>query len=114
MPPTSDPQPDPAFRELRIERSQLGDRWPLTVPWALLRCYSQTWLTITADGREYAMNGLALSCGFPSLDPIWAGGGITPRKNITPLFEVARDQLGHTTLSVMEVARLAKPRVCNQ
>jgi hypothetical protein len=96
---------------MRIERSQFGNGWPLTVPWATLRCYSQTWLTVTADGCERALNGLARSLGFPPIDPIWAGDGlIVPRKNIGPLFEAAREKLGHSQLSVLEVALLLKPR----
>jgi hypothetical protein len=112
MTPTSGQDKDGVpFLEVKITRSSVGDGWPLTVPWAMLRVYSGAFVTLNADGQEYALNGLALGCGFRPAHAVWAAGnGAFPRQGLAPLFEIAREQLGHRTdLTAAEIAALPRP-----
>lgn len=48
----------------RLTQAQLGPRWPLTVPAATVHCRNPTGpeagdVTVTINGVEYALNGLA-------------------------------------------------------
>lgn len=99
------------FRECQVSRHDVGDEWPFTVPWVRLRCYSFVWLTVEADGQEFALNGLALGCGFPSAKRIWAKGpGAFPRAGLAPLFRIAGELLAHRTdLTAAQIAALQPP-----
>jgi hypothetical protein len=61
--------------------STFGDKWPLTVPYAIVHCESRSspgrslqLATLEApDGETYAVNGTAKSHGdYADIDPIWA------------------------------------------
>ncbi len=88
------------FRFERVARTDLGDRWPLTVAAGTVICSSQGSRQIAtflpeASTREYALNGTADSMGWPSIRPIWAdddrpgfrGQGI--KKSIGPIISAA-------------------------
>jgi hypothetical protein len=61
--------------------SDVGEDWPLTVPYAIVSCTERTLggrllqlVTLTApDGAEYAVNGTAQDhTDLPDIEPIWA------------------------------------------
>lgn len=61
--------------------TKFGDEWPLTVPYAVVRCKNITAggmdlnvVTLDApDGTRYAVNGTAQAhTSYPEIDPIWA------------------------------------------
>ncbi|WIB33915.1 YebY family protein [Curtobacterium sp. MCSS17_005] len=61
--------------------TKFGDEWPLTVPYAVVRCKNITAggmdlnvVTLKApDGTRYAVNGTAQDhTSYPEIDPIWA------------------------------------------
>jgi hypothetical protein len=61
--------------------SDVGEDWPLSVPYVIVRCTERTLggrllqlVTLTApDGAEYAVNGTARDhTGLRDVDPIWA------------------------------------------
>ncbi|MGN8050086.1 DUF2511 domain-containing protein [Curtobacterium sp. 22159] len=61
--------------------TKFGDDWPLTVPYAVVRCKNITSggmhlnvVTLDApDGTRYAVNGTAQDhTSYPKIDPIWA------------------------------------------
>jgi len=99
---------DSPYKEAVLEREQFGDAWPFTQPRAILRCYCGVWLTAILDGCECAINGTALSRGFPPIDPFWAGGhGI--RKSMSPVFDAAMRLVNFSThWSAMDIAMLVK------
>lgn len=60
-----------------IERSDLGDKWPLTVDRGTLRCEGSGGIGdvifTTEDGTEYSVNGAAKSTGkYEDIMEIWA------------------------------------------
>ena len=61
----------PFQRERRVQRSDFGHTWPLTVESGVLSC--ETGAVTFDDGeRKFAVNGIARSRGFGALDPITA------------------------------------------
>lgn len=85
-----------AAGERVVTKSDLGDRWPLTVDSGTLRCRpfrdNLQILTIEVDGKIWAVNGTAIGQGFPEIDPIWKGNPEIPgaRVNIGPLIDLAK------------------------
>lgn len=58
-----------------VSSDEFGADWPLTVDSGDLRCegsdgFGAVVLT-DPDGNEYGVNGVALSQGYPPIDPIW-------------------------------------------
>lgn len=51
--------------------SSEGWEWPLTVDSATVFCSGSGRLVINAEGKNYALNGLAKGDGLPALNPIW-------------------------------------------
>ncbi|MCZ4099856.1 DUF2511 domain-containing protein [Streptomyces sp. H39-C1] len=45
--------------------------WPFTVSSGRIRCALGKAVTFSANGQEYALNGLAKGQGYPEIDPIW-------------------------------------------
>ena len=87
---------DPGPPTLRVHAVDYGDTWPLTRPKAVLRCRSPGALTATVDGREYALNGNAMAMEYPEIRPVWrdnpdTGASATPKVNLWPLMEAARE-----------------------
>lgn len=86
-----------------VTAEDLGEEWPLTVPWVLITGrrfdaagYRMTGITMTTpDGARYALNGSTQAhLGFPLLrpeDPVWADHPTIARmkRTITPLTDVA-------------------------
>jgi hypothetical protein len=54
----------------QVTRQELGNRWPLIVESGHVDCVSGA-LVFRHDGTTYALNGTALSKGYPGIDPIW-------------------------------------------
>lgn len=94
--------------ERKVGRERFGQAWPLTVAAGRVRVYDGIYITfIDQRGNEYAVNGSAKACGFPSIDPIWRNGDVLPKVNIDPLFEVARE-LGHHAATVSQKFELMR------
>lgn len=80
----------------QVSRSEMGDEWPLTVDAGELRCQGSGGVGAvtftTADGKTYAVNGIAKQNGVPAIDPIWAKDPSIPgtKKNIGPLLDRGR------------------------
>ncbi|WP_257387845.1 YebY family protein [Tahibacter caeni] len=83
-----------------VSKSDLGDRWPLTVDSGTLRCRpfrgNLQILTIEVDGKVWAVNGTAIGQGFPEINPIWKGNPEIPgaKINIGPLIDLAKSLCG--------------------
>ena len=85
--------------------TDFGEEWPLTVPYAVVRCQN-----ITTDGRSlqvatvddpdgnvYAANGAAKDHGkYPGIDPIWAPNPDVEglKIDLSPVTEAALDLCG--------------------
>ena len=54
-----------------ITQTEYGERWPFTVPKGELECRLPGIVTFKVDDIIYAINGLAISRGFQSIDNIW-------------------------------------------
>ena len=60
----------------------------LTVDGGTLACEGAGAVTFTVGGTTYAVNGMASGNGqWPDIDPIWAKGSDTPKKDIGPLID---------------------------
>lgn len=77
--PSPSPQPERegrsegeglASNELRVSRDEFGDAWPFKVDEGVIACEGLEY-TFTADGRTYALNGIAIQAGYPEIDEIW-------------------------------------------
>jgi hypothetical protein len=59
-----------------ISASDYGDEWPLTLQGGVLACEGAGMVTFTAEGKTYAINGLAGGAaderGWAEIDPVWA------------------------------------------
>lgn len=69
-----------------IHADAYGADWPLTVTRAELRCERGSAIVLTAEGRDYGVNGTALALGYPRPDPIMRDDG-PPKVSIAPLLE---------------------------
>lgn len=63
-----------------INRSDLGDAWPLTIEGGTLRCETdgprQLVTLDTGDGIEYGINGSARQFGFPDVKAVLRPGKV--------------------------------------
>ena|SRR5437660_8134727 len=79
---------DVAGSSVQVTRADFGDAWPLTVDGGTLACEGAGAVTFTVGGTTYAVNGMASGNGqWPDIDPIWAKGSDTPKKDIGPLID---------------------------
>lgn len=76
-------------RAVRVNAADFGDDWPLTVSEGVLRWEPPDAVVFVAEGKEYGVNGIALTLGYDKVDPIWADDpdDFIPKKNIGPLIE---------------------------
>lgn len=77
-----------------VTSADLGDAWPLTVDHGTIRRRGDAVTFVAPDGTEYALNGVAISAGFPEIEPIWqlaehATDDLPARVNIKPLRDLA-------------------------
>lgn len=73
-----------------VSQAEFGDAWPLTIDRGTLRCEPPGAVVFQAsDGSDYGVNGIALSQGYPEIDPIWADDPdpLVPKKSIGPLLD---------------------------
>ena len=77
---------------IRVTQEQFGDRWPLTVDAGEIECIDGFLLVFHYEDATYALNGAAISRGYPEIDPIWKdrADGIAPKENIGPLLKAGR------------------------
>jgi hypothetical protein len=58
-----------------VSSEEFGSSWPLNVDSGDLRCEGSKGFGAVVftdpDGNEYGLNGVALSQGYPPIDPIW-------------------------------------------
>ena len=99
--PTAKPKPcaDIAKNVLKnpsyVFKCQFGKAWPLTVDQGLVGCRDKpgTGLQILTffdpDGKEWALNGTALSAKYPAIDPIWKDDDFAGKVDIGPLIDRA-------------------------
>lgn len=79
-------------RQRRVQRSDLGDEWPLVVDEITLYCHHGA-VYLTANGKMYWVHGWARNylkargIEADELSEIWALG---PRKNIGPLLDLGK------------------------
>jgi len=76
--------------EAQISRADFGDEWPLTVDEGELRCEPPSRVVFTdPDGKEWGVNGMAVTHGYPEIDSIWADNPDFPdtKKSIGPLID---------------------------
>ncbi|WP_445305132.1 DUF2511 domain-containing protein [Microcoleus sp. Pol12B4] len=52
--------------------------WSLTVPSGILSCVDQAVIFTAPDGNQYAVNGFAITAGYPSIDPITLPDPVNP------------------------------------
>lgn len=74
----------------QVSRADFGDGWPLVVDQGQLRCEAPSRLVFTdPNGSEWGVNGMAITHGYPEIDPIWADNPEIPgtKKNIGPLID---------------------------
>lgn len=73
-----------------VSRAEFGEKWPLTVEAGEIECIDGHWVVFHHEGVGYALNGLARSRGYASIDPIWKDDPATESKvNINPLTQAA-------------------------
>lgn len=53
-----------------ITEEDFGDSWPFTVAAGMLRCEDLE-VTFESGGRTYAVNGRAITAGYPEIEPVW-------------------------------------------
>ena len=111
--PTDAPLDDPASQVLRA--SDLGDRWPLTVPEATVTCRPGGAVILLVDGREYAVNGMAMTLE-PRMTTIQNSGlwrdataGAGPKVNIGPIIDIGTDLCEGRRFTPVPVAAEATP-----
>lgn len=84
-------------RSQLLKASDFGDRWPLTVPEALVSCRPGDAVVVTVDGKDVAVNGLAMTMykSMPRIgdsglwrDATTAGG---PKVDIGPIIDIGLD-----------------------
>ena len=76
----------PPVQALLINRSYLGNDWPLSVESGTLRCEGAGAIVFTApDGTDYGVNALAAQ--YADIAPIWAADptGQFAKRDIGPL-----------------------------
>ena len=54
-----------------ITAQEFGAKWPFTVSSGTLNCSPPSVVTFRANGRTYAVNGMASSRGYAAIEPIW-------------------------------------------
>lgn len=65
--------PELAPNEAMMSKGELGKDWPLTVEEGIVRCEGASEVYFTAEGRTYAVNGMAMTVSdLPEIDAIWA------------------------------------------
>lgn len=80
-----------------VFKCQFGKKWPLTVPQGIVACRDKSGTGVQIltffdpDGKEWALNGIASSSGYPKIDPIWRddGSGLGLKVDIGPLIDRA-------------------------
>ena len=77
---------------LIVTRAEYGDRWPLTVSQAELKCFATGELIAVINDLPYALNGTARARYNP-IDPYWRDDPRNPgaKVPITPLIQRAQD-----------------------
>lgn len=89
------PGPNVRPNELPIQRSQFGSAWPFKVESGMLSCRRGDEVVFEANGRVYAINGLARGNlerkGYIDLDAIWLQDPTNPdphmRVDIGPMID---------------------------
>lgn len=84
-------------RQRRVQRADLGDKWPLTVDEITLYCHHDA-VYLTANGKRYWVNGWARGylnargIEADEVDEIWASTGASAesRKDIGPLLDLGQ------------------------
>lgn len=56
---------------LLITASDFGDKWPFTVNEGYVLCPDGVSVIFVSDDKKYALNGVADTRGFPSINTIW-------------------------------------------
>lgn len=75
-----------------VSAASFEGEWPLTVDNGVVRCERGVEAVFEApDGATYALNGAAQS-RYPSIDPIWREGVLTPRVPLAPLLALALER----------------------
>jgi hypothetical protein len=75
-----------------ITKTQLGERWPLTIDSIRVKCINGQQAVGVADGTTYALNGLASQQRkYQEIDAIWRDNPdpAIPKVNIGPLIDSA-------------------------
>ncbi len=60
----------PAVKGLEVREANYGERWPLNVPSAILDCDPPSAAYVQVADKRYALNGKALTAGYPRPDEI--------------------------------------------
>lgn len=77
-----------------VSRSDFDGTWPLTVDRGRVECEPPSVLLfIDPDGNAWALNGTALTAGYPKINPIWrrTPNQLTPKVYIGDLMDAARE-----------------------
>ena len=87
----------------RISAQDFSDPWPFTVSSGRLACTMGSAVTFTANGTQYAVNGVASGRGYPDIEPIWKFNWkmyeeIAKALNIT--VEAAKAQVGPVRINI--------------
>ncbi|WP_445300140.1 DUF2511 domain-containing protein [Microcoleus sp. D3_18_C4] len=64
---------------ITVNQQTYGKTWPLTVTNGILSCVDQAVIFTAPDGNQYAVNGFAITAGYPSIDPITLPDPVNPR-----------------------------------
>lgn len=51
--------PDGSHEGVKISQAEYGDRWPFSIEQGRLRCEEAGAVILTANGKDYAVNGMA-------------------------------------------------------
>ena len=75
-----------------VSKAKFGKRWPFKVKPGVLRCDGSGGVgavTFSANGKSYALNGIAKQQGAPPVDPIWRNNPSIPgtKVDIGPMIE---------------------------
>ncbi len=58
--------------EKSVSKSEIGDRWPLTVEKGTVKCLSTGEVIFISNGKEYGVNGWAKTRGYQEINIIQA------------------------------------------
>jgi hypothetical protein len=74
----------------RVNATEFGESWPLTVSEGWLRCEpSGAVIFRDASGADYAVNDEAAAAGFVPIDPLLVSAPASPeRDELTPLIQL--------------------------